>query len=273
MAHRNNNLKEQIMTLGDKLKQLRMDKNWTQPQAAEAIGIEQSYLSKLENDKSVPSAEIFSSILNAFAVDVATFMGGLNLASLDRQFLQIPAIAARLHNHKEIRIYSMKKWLFSSAVAVALGLTLIASAHLGLLFSNKQFQYYSPGIVLEGESKNIFDNWEQNIRPKNGHFTQETRDALNLKQQEMTRRLSEDYLLVDEYQGALFSKNVAGGTRTYQLYAGFTDGKDISATKNRFLMLIGFLLTFSGLSGFFVEYRLRNFPPELLHPQQHRSNG
>ena len=48
------------MNFGEKLKQIRTQKNLTQPQMAEAIGIEQSYLSKLENDKSIPSAEMFS---------------------------------------------------------------------------------------------------------------------------------------------------------------------------------------------------------------------
>jgi len=43
------------MNFGERIKQLRTERNMTQPQLAEAIGIEQSYLSKLENDKSVPS--------------------------------------------------------------------------------------------------------------------------------------------------------------------------------------------------------------------------
>lgn len=246
------------MTLGEKLKQLRTDKNWTQPQAAEAIGIEQSYLSKLENDKSVPSAEIFFAILAAFALDAAKFMEGLNLSKLDQQFLQIPIIAAQLNNRKEVRINSIKKWLFSSAIALVLGLTCIASAHKGLLFSNKQFQYVSSGVILAGESINIFENWEENLRPPFGSsYTQEVNDSINLKKQEMTRRLAEDYLLLDDYRGTRFNTIVDGGTRTYQLYSGFDDGKNLFPLKNRLLMLLGFLLAFGGVTGFFVEYRLR----------------
>ena len=41
---------------------------------AEAIGIEQSYLSKLENDKSVPSAEMFQAIVKALELDVQEFL-------------------------------------------------------------------------------------------------------------------------------------------------------------------------------------------------------
>src|SRR5688572_18022983 len=42
---------ESNVNFGEKVKQLRAERNLTQPQLAQAIGIEQSYLSKLENDK------------------------------------------------------------------------------------------------------------------------------------------------------------------------------------------------------------------------------
>ena len=50
------------MRLGERLRQLRQARDLTQPELADAIGIEQSYLSKLENDKYVPSADIFGRI-------------------------------------------------------------------------------------------------------------------------------------------------------------------------------------------------------------------
>ena len=40
------------MTFGEKLRRLRNDKVHTQPELAELMGIEQSYLSKLQNDSS-----------------------------------------------------------------------------------------------------------------------------------------------------------------------------------------------------------------------------
>lgn len=246
------------MTLGDKLKQLRTDKNWTQPQAAEAIGIEQSYLSKLENDKSVPSAEILAAILNAFAVDVEKFLDGVNLAQLDRQLLQTPVIAAAINTHRGVRIHSIKKWLFSSAIALALGLTFIAAGHLGLLFSNKQFQYSSPGVVLSGESLNIFEDWEQNLRPPIGtSYTLELYTVISEKKKEMIHRLAQDYLLVDDYRGESFALAVDGGRRLYTVDNDFPFGLQVNRSENRTLMLLGFLLAFSGLTGFFVEYRLR----------------
>lgn len=46
------------MSLGIELKQLRANKKWTQAFAAREIGIQQSYLSKLENGQFIPSAKI-----------------------------------------------------------------------------------------------------------------------------------------------------------------------------------------------------------------------
>ncbi|MCL1076679.1 XRE family transcriptional regulator [Parashewanella spongiae] len=51
------------MTLGQIIKQIRVEKALSQPELAEKIGIEQSYLSKLENDKSLPSNEMLQAIL------------------------------------------------------------------------------------------------------------------------------------------------------------------------------------------------------------------
>jgi transcriptional regulator with XRE-family HTH domain len=54
------------MTLGTKLIRLRTEHNLSQPELSQKMGIEPSYLSTLENDKSVPSNEIFNNILQAF---------------------------------------------------------------------------------------------------------------------------------------------------------------------------------------------------------------
>lgn len=59
------------MHFGERLKQLRTERGLTQPQLAQAAGIEQSYLSKLENDKSVPSAEMFSTLLAGLGMEAA----------------------------------------------------------------------------------------------------------------------------------------------------------------------------------------------------------
>lgn len=247
------------MTLGERLKQLRMEKNWTQPQTAELIGIEQSYLSKLENDKSLPSAEIFTAILKAFSLDAQAFLENINLALLDRQLMQIPAIAACFTNQQQGRIVSIKKWLFSSALASVLGLTLIVAGYMGLVFANKQYTYVSPGVTKPGESRLIFDNWRQTIESASGPGAWEAgAKARSDKQQEIVQRLVEDYLLTNDYKGEIFVVPAEGGSRTYKLMSSSQDEKDMLRKENRLLILVGFLLTFGGSAGFFIEYRLRS---------------
>ena len=80
------------MNFGERLKELRTDKGLTQPQFAALAGIEQSYLSKLENDKSVPSAEMFSTILAALGMNAATFLQDVDREVLATTLRHIPAV-------------------------------------------------------------------------------------------------------------------------------------------------------------------------------------
>jgi transcriptional regulator with XRE-family HTH domain len=94
------------MNFGDLLKQLRTQKSLTQPQLAQAIGIEQSYLSKLENDKSIPGADIFQAILRALQVDVATFLEGVDDHIVHRELRQVPEVANHLSSQVALRIHN-----------------------------------------------------------------------------------------------------------------------------------------------------------------------
>ena len=66
------------MNFGDRIRQLRIDKNLTQPELAAAMGIEQSYLSKLENGKSLPSNDMLQRILDVFGTDVGDLVDDLD---------------------------------------------------------------------------------------------------------------------------------------------------------------------------------------------------
>jgi transcriptional regulator with XRE-family HTH domain len=237
------------MNIGEKIKQLRTDKNLTQPQLAEAIGIEQSYLSKLENDKSVPSADIFQAILKALAVDVGSFLEGIDDKIIHRQLRQIPEVANYLQAGVAYKIHNIKKWLYGSAAACVLGLTLIVAGYKGLIFSDDQYYYFSEGIVLVGESKDIFSNWGTQFQL----LLSEAAEIRNAKAREMFQRKNEDFLVVHEYRGDKFNLSIQGGSRTYSLM----NTTQMVRTENRIFMLIGTLLVFTGVFGFFIEARLR----------------
>ena len=240
------------MNFGEKVRQLRAERNLTQPQLAQLIGIEQSYLSKLENDKSVPSADIFQAILKAFSVDVATFLEGVDEKQIHRDLRQVPEVSNHLNAQVHTKIHRIKTWLFASGIALALGLTLGIAGMRGLLFSNTQFNYESPGILLPGESTDFFETYGGVLfqQEQAGVITDKERAQRTL---EINRRRVHDYRLLDDYRGKAFTEEVPGGQRTWF----FQRTSDFRRPENRWLMLAGVLFTFGGITGFIVEARLR----------------
>ena len=241
-----------LVNFGEKLKQLRAERNLTQPQLAQAIGIEQSYLSKLENDKSIPSAEIFQSILKAFSIDVATFLDGVDEKQVYRDLRQVPEVANHLNGVATTKIHSIKNWLFSSGIALALGLAIGFAGYRELLISNVQYNYESPGVLLAGESPDFFEKYPGMLiqQLSAGQITPQERA---LRVLEIEKRRSLDYRLLDEYRGRGFMEQVPGGGRFYY----FQHPSHIERPENRWLMFFGALLTFGGIVGFIVEARLR----------------
>jgi len=58
------------MDLGHKLIKLRKKKTWTQANAAKVIDIQQSYLSKLENGRHLPSPEVLDKLCIAYDISL-----------------------------------------------------------------------------------------------------------------------------------------------------------------------------------------------------------
>ena len=102
------------MRFSEKLIQLRKDKGWTQAIAARNINIQQSYLSKLENGRYVPSEEVLSKICEAYGIS----RNDLPLTKSSEQSQQ-------------------PSWL----IALALGLTLLVVGQFELFFSQTYYTY------------------------------------------------------------------------------------------------------------------------------------
>lgn len=240
------------MNFGDRLKQLRTQKNLTQPQLAQAIGIEQSYLSKLENDKSVPGADIFQAILRALKLDVAAFLEGVDDAVVHRELRQVPEVANHLNAQVALRIHSAKRWVFGSAFTGIVGLSLFFAGQQQLLFPGNLYSYESAGVVRADEPSDVFDSPGSWLRTqmKAGVFSEEEWAKRDL---EMTKRTKRDVVALDQSRGMGYAEQVPGGTRYYQLMSQSFEPRK----QNRYLMLAGLVLTLSSLFGFVVEMRLR----------------
>ncbi len=240
------------MNVGDRIKQLRTEKNLTQPQLAQAIGIEQSYLSKLENDKSVPSADIFQAVLRGLQVDVATFLDGVDAHIVHRELRQVPEVANHLSSQVALRLHNARKWLFASGIAGVLGLTLIVAGYKHLAFVGWKYTYASQGVVHPDEPSDLYGMYEPWLGAK--VRAGEIDEAEGLKRKaEIISRIRHEYLVSSEDRGEAFIQPVPGGTRIFKRQN--TSYQEPAA--NRYLTLLGVLLAFASLFGFFIEMRLR----------------
>jgi transcriptional regulator with XRE-family HTH domain len=242
------------MNFGEKLKQIRTERNMTQPQFADAIGIEQSYLSKLENDKSSPSAEMFQTILQKLSINAQEFLKDIDHAILNNGMRQIPEVAQYLNLTQKMEIHHIKRLLYSSAAACVIGATLIVAGGMNWVFPNKMYNYTSYGVLLDSEPSDLFEFFGQYITntKENKNLSD---DEIEIKKVEFkTKRVRIETLTLDEYRGAQFEQPVTNGKRIY-LKEG--EAVIIQRKENNFLMLLGTLMCFAGLFGFILEARLR----------------
>jgi transcriptional regulator with XRE-family HTH domain len=237
--------KERAVDLGEKLRQLRQDRNLTQPELAEAMGIEQSYLSKLENGKSLPSNDVFKRVLDVFNLEVGDFVDDLNQGVRD-QLRQIPEVASHFHHQKQQIIGDRRRWLLGSAALLALGVALVYAGADQLLAPGTVYTYTSYGIVQAGESKDVYDlaRKQRNAFPGGPSGLGELED-----------RLDEDFLSTRRFRGERFNLPIPGGSRTYYL----TDREQTAAWENKAVTVVGVLLTVLGAMGVVLEKKLSRY--------------
>jgi len=245
------------MNIGDRIKQIRTERNLTQPQLAELIGIEQSYLSKLENDKSVPSADIFTAILKGLQMDAGVFIKGIDEVIVQGPLKQIPEVALYLNAQSAIKIHNARRWLLGSAAACVVGLTLLVAGYKSFLFSALVYEYQSGGVLKDGEPDELYLNVDSYVvRSGCPAYNSVSGDSEACKElrRNIQYRAQLKTLLLPMYQGSIIYEAADGGRRAY-IHRG---SQFTNPAANRMLMLVGTFLAFSGLFGFIIEFRLRS---------------
>ncbi|WDE11715.1 helix-turn-helix domain-containing protein [Thalassomonas haliotis] len=236
------------MTLGEQFKQLRHELGLSQPELAELAGIEQSYLSKLENDKSVPSNEIFRSLLKAFNLELSQFLKRFDLNTCRGQLSRIPDIDNWLNRQQLQQGQRQRRYLYACSGLIVLAVTLFYAGFSTLLFSEVRYQYESQGVVLPGEPKDIFRSWSRLIAESG-----EEHRRLHLKKKiEMAQRKDVKYQLIREHLGPHFTEQVSGGIRVYQL----DKQEQVPRFINALLQILAVLLFSAGIMGFVLERKL-----------------
>jgi len=234
------------MNLGEKLRQLRHDQNLTQPELADAMGIEQSYVSKLENDKYVPSSDVFGRILDVFKLEVGDLVDDLD-QGVRNQLRQIPDVERHFNEQKQLVIGNRRRWLLISTVLVAVGAALIYGGSTYVFASKFDYQYVSYGVVLEGESREIF----RRFRPVQDPFRVQRSEDPN----GVSSRLDEQYSHTRAYMGTAYNVPVDGGSRTFYLEAE----NEIDPWQNKAFAFIGVLFFVLGAIGLILDKKLSRY--------------
>jgi transcriptional regulator with XRE-family HTH domain len=241
------------MNFGERLKGIRTDKGLTQPQFAQLAGIEQSYLSKLENDKSVPSAEMFSTILAALEMDAATFLAEVDREVLDTTLRHIPAVTQFSAGEVAAQVHHTKRWLFGSAAAWILGFAMMLAANDGIFFSNKLYKYSSPGVIRAGEAENIFSTWREILGQQMVARIITPEDMAKQSAEFLAKRERPMSVEWPDSRGTVYYEPAEDGRRRFEL----VDTRHVQAPGNRILQYLGAIVLLSGFVGLFIEWRLR----------------
>ncbi|PHS22939.1 MAG: hypothetical protein COA84_11865 [Robiginitomaculum sp.] len=109
------------MLLGEKLKNLRAVHDWTQPELAAKANIEQSYLSRLENGKGLPSAEVLDRLLGVFQLSPAEFLADDTHGQMAAQLAALPQIAKAASAQKRAHYRKQRACVIASVTSIALG--------------------------------------------------------------------------------------------------------------------------------------------------------
>ena len=234
------------MSLGEQLKQFRQAKKLSQPDLAALAGIEQSYLSKLENDKAIPSNDILRKLTSALDIDLSMLLEKLSPESISA-IKQLPDVEALVMKQQQHSFNQRRNWLLCSSAFIVLAVTLFFIGYSKLIFSELAYQYESPGIVKEGEHKGIFRDWPHLI-PAGA----ERQSLRNTKGIEMMQRRDEQVIRVGSWLGNEIEKPVEGGMRYYAF------DKEISVANpvNAWLQTIAVMIFMIGVMGFVLERKL-----------------
>jgi len=202
------------MNFGSYLKKQRTQQDWTQPIAASKMGIEQSYLSKLETGKSYPSEDIFNNIVEVYDIDIVDMSTQIDSEELDklREIKEVRCVV--LKKQKSTKTF-IRRWMIAGVVFLMLGGACFATAIIPKS-TELHFYYRSEGVLLPGEVLTTFNIIVQPIDSLES--TKAELKELLAKQKEMINRIEQNDITTKSFQGTNFVENVEKGKRYYQLY-------------------------------------------------------
>ncbi|MCC2617502.1 helix-turn-helix domain-containing protein [Aestuariibacter halophilus] len=248
------------MTLGEKLKALRQQQDLSQPVLAERVGIEQSYLSKLENDRSLPSNDILRALLTALDTTLDEVLNDPALDTDLARLRQVPDIEQWLRARSARRHGQQRLWLIVSTLLMALSAGIFYAGFTKQVFDETHYVYESPGVVTDDEPDNVFFAWRQLIPVQED--VRRRSELTQQKEREMHQRRDDISIVTTRFEGMAFEVPVNGGRRIYTLQGD----RRIPRAINGWLQVIGVVLFCAGALGLWIERRLYTTSPKQHLP-------
>jgi len=240
------------MTLGEQFKVLRAEKGLSQPELAELAGIEQSYLSKLENNKSLPSSEVLRKLLKAFKLTLVDLIAPLEKNYIKSNLLAISDIEQIYQQASTKQLNKQRNILYAASALIVIAVTLFYVGYSKQVFNETLYEYRSDGVVLAGEPSDIFWKWRELIDIKDRNEKDEKTRQLRVT---MAQRSDILVKLIAENRGYFFEEPVEGGSRFFQKTKHDLPIKEPRAI-NSWLQVFGVFLFANGIMGFVLERRL-----------------
>jgi len=215
------------MRFGDYIREIRRERQWTQPQAAKEIGIEQSYLSKLESGKSYPSEDVFSSLISAYNTDLSHLTSRLFPAELD-QLREISLVRASILERQGADQKRTQHWLVAGICTLTLGGACLGMASLAQETEIRNFLYKTQVETTEQAAGEGLDT--------------------------SADQTDELFLSIQDYRGVVFFEDVPEGRRIWRFYG--SEDKVVQSPL-RWFMAPAIALIMSAMGFFFASYRVR----------------
>lgn len=238
------------MTFGEFLKAQREAKEWKQPEAAQKIEIEQSYLSKLENNKAVPSADIFDRLMSAYQFSMQQISEAVQSNELEK-LKEIVVVREFILSTKKRRDKDKRRFLMAGVVMSMIGALLLSLGIAMHDYKEPYYRYESKGVIKPDENIHLFINMPD-YREFTRTMSTNGKTARRIKDHALFSRLDYHIKTLDVDMGEFYDRAAVDGVRRYQkVSSGFKRSK----TMFYFGISVGCMLLIGSFSMFFVSRR------------------
>ncbi len=232
------------MNLGEYLKNCRETYKRTQPDVAKEAEIEQSYLSKLESGKSIPSNEVFNKLVTVYEIDLEDLVAKLSDQEI-KKLDEIKAINKVVSQRKKGRLDTAKNISIAGLVMLTIGVGLLCFSILPDR-SQSQYSYRSEGVLKKDEELRAFELVYRDLQQLNDD------ERLLTKRGELLSRLEQQDVLSESFKGEGYVVNTPEGRRFFKLIGKHESKRDYW---NRWFIVPSFMFLVAGAGCFFLSRR------------------